>query len=39
MVFMFDWEMPVLENIVEYYRMSNGCNKKKIPGCIFDKKW
>lgn len=28
----------MLENIVEYYRKSDGKTKKKISGCIFLKK-
>jgi len=30
--------VPMLENIVEYYRNSDGKTKKKILGCIFSKK-
>ena len=30
--------VPMLENIVEYYRKSDGKTKKKILGCIFSKK-
>jgi len=28
----------MLENLVEYYRKSDGATKKKILGCIFSKK-
>lgn len=31
-------EVPMLENITEYYKNSNGKTKKKILGCIFSKK-
>jgi hypothetical protein len=31
-------EVPMLENILAYYRKSNGTTKKKIPGCIFAEK-
>jgi hypothetical protein len=27
-----------LENLLEYYRKSDGKTKKKIPGCIFTEK-
>jgi len=28
----------MLENLLEYYRKSEGATKKKIPGCIFAEK-
>jgi tRNA(Ile2) C34 agmatinyltransferase TiaS len=28
----------MLENLLEYYRKSDGATKKKIPGCIFSEK-
>jgi len=28
----------MLENLLEYYRKSDGATKKKILGCIFDEK-
>ena len=28
-------EVPMLENLLEYYRKSDGNTKKKLPGCIF----
>jgi hypothetical protein len=28
----------MLENLLEFYRKSNGAAKKKIPGCIFSEK-
>ena len=31
-------EVPMLENIAEYYKNSDGKTKKKILGCIFSKK-
>lgn len=31
-------EVPMLENLLEYYRKSDGATKKKILGCIFDEK-
>jgi hypothetical protein len=31
-------EVPMLENLLEYYRKSDGATKKKILGCIFAKK-
>jgi hypothetical protein len=31
-------EVPMLENIVEYYKKADGKTKKKILGCIFSKK-
>lgn len=31
-------ELPMLENLVEYYRKSDGATKKKILGCIFSEK-
>lgn len=31
-------EVPMLENLLEYYRKSNGTTKKKILGCIFAQK-
>ncbi len=31
-------EVPMLENIAEYYKKSDGKTKKKILGCIFSKK-
>jgi hypothetical protein len=31
-------EVPMLENLLEYYRKANGMTKKKIPGCIFAEK-
>jgi hypothetical protein len=31
-------EVPMLENLLEYYRKSDGNTKKKIPGCIFAEK-
>jgi hypothetical protein len=31
-------ELTMLENLLEFYRKSNGKNKKKIPGCIFAEK-
>ncbi|HUX95785.1 MAG TPA: recombinase family protein [Bacteroidales bacterium] len=31
-------EVPMLENLMEYYRKSNGATKKKILGCIFAEK-
>jgi len=31
-------EVPMLENLVEYYRKSDGATKKKILGCIFAEK-
>jgi site-specific DNA recombinase len=30
--------VPMLENIMEYYRKSDGETKKKILSCIFSKK-
>ena len=30
--------VPMLENLVEYYRKSDGKSKKKILSCIFSKK-
>ena len=30
--------VPMLENLVEYYRKSDGNSKKKILSCIFSKK-
>ena len=30
-------EVPMLENLVEYYKKANGKTKKKILGCIFSK--
>ncbi|MCD6090524.1 MAG: hypothetical protein J7J72_03425 [Bacteroidales bacterium] len=33
-----DKELPMLENLVEYYRESDGATKKKILGCIFSEK-
>jgi hypothetical protein len=31
-------EAPMLENLLEYYRKSDGATKKKILGCIFEEK-
>jgi hypothetical protein len=31
-------EVPMLENLLEYYRKANGTTKKKILGCIFAEK-
>jgi hypothetical protein len=31
-------EVPILENLLEFYRKSNGTTKKKILGCIFAEK-
>ena len=31
-------EVPMLENLVEYYKKADGKTKKKILGCIFSKK-
>ena len=31
-------EVPMLENLLEYYRKSDGATKKKILGCIFAEK-
>jgi len=31
-------EVPMLENLLEYYRKSDGKTKNKIPGCIFAEK-
>ena len=31
-------EVPMLENLQEYYRKSDGATKKKILGCIFAEK-
>ena len=31
-------EVPMLENLVEYYQNSDGKTKKKILGCIFSEK-
>jgi|GEM_PF-6841951 len=31
-------EVPMLENLLEYYKKSDGVTKKKIPGCIFAEK-
>lgn len=31
-------EVPLLENLLEYYRKSDGATKKKILGCIFAEK-
>jgi predicted nucleic acid-binding Zn-ribbon protein len=31
-------EIPMLENLLEYYRKSDGATKKKILGCIFAEK-
>jgi hypothetical protein len=31
-------EIPLLENLLEFYRKSNGTTKKKIPGFIFSEK-
>ena len=31
-------EVPMLENLLEYYRKANGTAKKKILGCIFAEK-
>ncbi len=31
-------EVPMLENLLEYYRKSDGYTKKKILGCIFAEK-
>ena len=31
-------ELPMLENLLEYYRKSDGTTKKKIPGCNFAEK-
>jgi hypothetical protein len=31
-------ELPMLENLLEYYRKSDGATKKKILGCIFAEK-
>jgi site-specific DNA recombinase len=28
----------MLENLLEFYRKSDGATKKKIPGCIFTEK-
>jgi site-specific DNA recombinase len=30
-------EVPLLENLLEYYKKSDGSTKKKIPGCNSDK--
>lgn len=34
----FQKEVPMLENLLEYYRKANGTTKKKILGCIFAEK-
>jgi hypothetical protein len=34
----FQKEVPMLENLLEYYRKSDGATKKKILGCNTDKK-
>jgi site-specific DNA recombinase len=31
-------EIPMLENLLEYYRKSDGATKKKILGCIYAEK-
>jgi hypothetical protein len=31
-------EIPMLENLLEFYRKSDGATKKKILGCIFSEK-
>jgi hypothetical protein len=31
-------EEPMLENLLEYYRKSDGATQKKIPGCIIAEK-
>jgi hypothetical protein len=31
-------EVPMLENLLEYYRKSDGATKKKVLGCIFAEK-
>jgi hypothetical protein len=31
-------QVPMLENLLEYYRKSDGATKKKIPGCMFAEK-
>jgi hypothetical protein len=31
-------EVPMLENLSEYYKKSDGKTKKKIIGCIFSEK-
>jgi hypothetical protein len=31
-------EMPIFENLLEFYRKSDGVTKKKILGCIFSEK-
>ena len=31
-------EIPILENLMEYYKNADGKTKKKILGCIFSKK-
>ena len=30
--------MPIFENLLEFYRKSDGATKKEIPGCIFAEK-
>jgi hypothetical protein len=34
----FQKEVPMLENLLQYYRKSNRVTKKKIPSCIFVEK-
>jgi len=34
----FDKDVIMLENLLEYYRKSEGVTKKKIIGCIFAEK-
>ena len=31
-------EIPMLENLVEFYKKADGVTKKKILGCIFSEK-
>ncbi len=31
-------EVPMSENLLEFYRKSDGASRKKIPGCIFSEK-